>query len=426
MDYRLKADSRKLKTLNLMRNIFTIALLLMIFSWCPTVYSKGIRIAFIGDPQVDSWEELDYARKSVYKELRLRKDLDLVLVLGDIVNENPQLMLPSKESLDSLKCPYFCVPGNHDDLLSYKKVFGYADTSFVFARRGVSLNVILMDNATGHKNGSFDESQMTWLASVLKSAPKVDRTLLLTHVPISHSKDKASFGKILSECTDLEKVLLISGHTHTVSRSNINLGGVEVEEIIGGAACGTWWRGEKEKAFEGVCGMRADSAMIPHALMSCGSRRGYFVGDFNSRGDYKLDYKLIGRKRRLRTSVFVEGDSLYVNVYGGHVDAMVEASWGRASYLCRRSERPALECRAIISLNSGLTRSERREMGSDYIPMLRRKSTHVWVCPSSAANIPGSPEKAPKARLKGKVRIRYYDDHMRFSQRIRPCVSPLK
>ena len=78
-----------------------------------------IRVAFVGDPQVDNEQELSYARKSVYSELRSRHDLDMVVVLGDLVNDKVNLLAPSVASLDSLSVPWFCVPGNHD-----KDVYG--------------------------------------------------------------------------------------------------------------------------------------------------------------------------------------------------------------------------------------------------------------------------------------------------------------
>ena len=78
------------------------------------VAGRPLRVALVGDPQVNSQAELDYARRSVYRELRERGDLDLVLVLGDLVNEKTELIAPSEASLDSLGCPWLRVNGNHD------------------------------------------------------------------------------------------------------------------------------------------------------------------------------------------------------------------------------------------------------------------------------------------------------------------------
>lgn len=39
-----------------------------------------LRVALVGDPQVDNATEMWYARKSIYRELAKRKDLDLCLL----------------------------------------------------------------------------------------------------------------------------------------------------------------------------------------------------------------------------------------------------------------------------------------------------------------------------------------------------------
>ena len=66
-----------------------------------------LKVAFVGDPQVDDSTELLYARKSVYRELRERKDIDMAIFLGDIVNDSMELLEQSRESMDSLAYPYF-------------------------------------------------------------------------------------------------------------------------------------------------------------------------------------------------------------------------------------------------------------------------------------------------------------------------------
>ena len=78
------------------------------------VPAQKIRVAFVGDPQVDSETELSYARRSVYRELRERKDVDLAIFLGDLVNDKPELLEPTRATLDSLPYAWACVPGNHD------------------------------------------------------------------------------------------------------------------------------------------------------------------------------------------------------------------------------------------------------------------------------------------------------------------------
>jgi len=146
----------------------------------PSSYSRPLRVAFVGDPQADGMRQLEYCRKTVYKELRERKDLDLVIVLGDLVNDDVSLLEPTKASLDSLPCPWFCVPGNHDrdvypvidgrkrprDISTYRKVIGYEDTTFV---KGGIRFILMNDVRLGGKEyeGGFRDSQKVWLAEAL-------------------------------------------------------------------------------------------------------------------------------------------------------------------------------------------------------------------------------------------------------------------
>lgn len=53
---------------------------------------RVLRVALVGDPQVDDSTEMGYARRSVYRELRWRRDLDMCIFLGDLVNDNMSLL----------------------------------------------------------------------------------------------------------------------------------------------------------------------------------------------------------------------------------------------------------------------------------------------------------------------------------------------
>ena len=107
----------------------------------PSSYSRPLRVAFVGDPQADGMRQLEYCRKTIYTELRERKDLDLVIVLGDLVNDQIDLLEPTKASLDSLPCPWLCVPGN---------VTQFAAKDSLSAILSVHPNILVMSGHT-HK-----------------------------------------------------------------------------------------------------------------------------------------------------------------------------------------------------------------------------------------------------------------------------------
>ena len=270
--------------------------------------------ALVGDPQVDNPVEMGYARRSIYRDLRSRRDLDLCIFLGDLVNDNMSLLPESLSVIDSLPFQSFMVPGNHDrdvyrgakssgsmsrprDLSTWRKLVGYVDTSFV---RG-NVRFIMMNNvrhaAAGMTDyvGGFTEKQKHWLDSVLvtdvarggkMSRGSVDRsrrpsrgkvtpalTILATHIPFSQMKGRDSVLALIPEHT---RILYVSGHTHFVSRDD------SIPEVIAGATCGSWWRGVK------------DSDGVPYALQSCGAPRGYFVAEISRDGDYRLRYRCVG------------------------------------------------------------------------------------------------------------------------------------
>ena len=385
---------------------------------------RVLRVALVGDPQVDDSTEMGYARRSVYRELYRRRDLDMCIFLGDLVNDNMSLLPESVGVVDSLPYQCFMVPGNHDrdvyrgpksssyrprDLSTWRKVVGYVDTSFV---RG-NVRFVLMNNVRHSDSGmtdyvgGFTDKQKHWLDSVLNrgvgetSGKKLSRaerntslTILATHIPFSQMKGRDS---VLALVPDTSRLLLVSGHTHFVSRDD------SLRELIVGAACGSWWRGVK------------DSDGIPYALQSCGAPRGYFVADIHRNGTYDLSYKCIGRPASDQLSVWaVPSDStgrsyrLYINVFGGSSEGIVRISGrGRRNCACERSQMAAPEVEQVIRLNASRSRDYRKAHRDEFIPLRRKPSPHLW---QTVDLIPGP--------LPAYVNVIYRDAHMRIRQRV--------
>lgn len=354
-----------------------------------------LRVAFVGDPQADGCGQVVYNQRSIFKELRTRKDLDLVIVLGDIVNDNVSLLAPSIASLDSLSIPWFAIPGNHDrdivpgtprDLKTWRERVGYVDTSFV--AKGVRF--VLMNNVRtkGLRDyeGGFREAQKSWLDSLVRESAKVKRLVLATHIPVSEMTGRDSLMNILAPVA--RKTTLFCGHTHTVKRHHLESG---MDENICGAACGSWWRGVK------------DENGLPYALMRCGSPRGYFIADFKGKG-YSLDYKPVFRKDRASaTIVDSTAHIVAVNIFGGSEEGRVEyrsagsRKWKEAS----KSERVAPEVVKVSDWNHSKTKAYRKAHKEEFIPMILRPSPHLWEITDTTSS-PGSV-----------VRIHYKDAHMK-------------
>ncbi len=387
----------------------TLFLLILLFLTL-TVDARGLRVAFIGDPQVDDLTELEYARRSIYAELKQRKDLDLVIILGDLVNDRTDLISPSKESLDSLPCPWSAVPGNHDfdvyedkerlrDLSTWKQTIGYKDTTFVhYGVRFILMNDVIYLKDRGY-DGGFNPEAVAFMDSVLVNTPTRSQVVLCTHIPVSHTKECKRIYELFSEH---KNVLYVSGHTHSVSRHYIPAGAMLHEEIIAGAASGSWWRGVK-----GPDG-------IPYALQNCGAPRGYFVVDF-LRNRIKTTYTPLSEEYGLSARISDIGDKklLIINVFGGNKAGDVQVRIpGMGRMLLKRTDSVAPEVLDIIAFNKSLTADERRKRRSDIIPLRRIRSPHLWET-----------EVPSDIVLPEKIRIIYSDRTMKFRTKVPVTLS---
>ena len=441
---------------------------------------RVLRVALVGDPQVDNPVEMGYARRSIYRDLRGRRDLDLCIFLGDLVNDNMSLLPESLNIIDSLPFQSFMVPGNHDrdvyhgskssgsmsrprDLSTWRKSVGYVDTSFV---RG-NVRFIMMNNVRHAEAGmtdyvgGFTEKQKHWLDSVLVTdvtrGRKMSRgsvarsrrpslgkvtpalTILATHIPFSQMKGRDSVLALVPEHT---RMLYVSGHTHFVSRDN------SIPEVIAGATCGSWWRGVK------------DSDGVPYALQSCGAPRGYFVAEIRRDGDYRLRYRCVGRDDEV--SVWgvreegeigaadgrsvreqggdVEGDGgvyrLYVNVFGGAPDGVVKVRGPRRWRIVSRGDGAhdganaqgfSRKKRDLVCERSAKTAPEVEQviefnasMSREYRKSHRDEFIPLRRKPSThlwqTTDLISSP-------LPVYVNVVYRDSHMRFRQRVPVTVT---
>ena len=390
---------------------------------CLPMQAQHLRVAFVGDPQVDNETELGYARKSIYRELRERKDLDLVVILGDLVNDDVRLLEPSKATLDSLPCPWTVVPGNHDrdyyipkkgriisidgkvdekrprDMATFTRVFGGPDTTFVLG----GIRFVMMDDVrrlgqNGYEGG-FREDQKKWLRKVLEDTPQDMLAVLSVHIPFREFKAQDSLAAVLRTHP---KLLMMTGHTHSAARGRFALpGGPQVEEVLAGATCGTFWRGRK------------DENGIPEARMVCGAPRGYYLADFQKNGKYTLDYKRVGSPQEERLSAWQDGKGkLLLNIYGGSTEGNVSVKIpGMKGWLpVPRREEPAPEVLAIVEFNKTLGRKGRIN-NPLYCPLRTADSPHVW-----SVTLPKS--------FTGSVKVRYSDPSLSFTTTIRPRMLP--
>jgi hypothetical protein len=174
------------------------------------------------------------------------------------------------------------------------------------------------------------------------------------------------------------------------------------EEIIAGAASGSWWRGVK-----GPDG-------IPYALQNCGAPRGYFVVDF-LRNRIKTTYTPLSEEYGLSACILDIGDKklLIINVFGGNKAGDVQVRiTGMGRMLLKRTDSVAPEVLDVIAFNKSLTADERRKRRSDIIPLRRIRSPHLW-----AVELPSD------LVLPENVKVVYSDRAMKFRAKVPVSVS---
>ena len=193
------------------------------------------RVTLVCGPAVQNPEQLDCARKGLYRSLRERADIHQIIFMGDMVMDDASLLSPTLATLDSLSCPWFCVPGDGDrnfyrpatslrpgghlpsrerDFVTWQAVMPSSDTSWIaWNIRWIILNNIRTIPRTEAQTlkaqgkelyvgndftGGLNERQKNWLENLLIRAPERQWIVICTHLPLSQCAGADSLAAILS------------------------------------------------------------------------------------------------------------------------------------------------------------------------------------------------------------------------------------
>lgn len=296
---------------------------------------KDFTVNVIGDVQVGNLQELDYASRTLWPELMADSVAAFNLWLGDLANNNVGIYPRLRSMIDMLPVQSWTMVGNHDrdaDTVRTRQTASFARSFgapvYAFSEGDVTfivLNNVYGDGARSYR-GRLDDRQLRFVANLMKILPRNRRIVLTAHIPLAHISNRDDLLALLEGRGD---VLALTGHMHAVSRNFLHGPGVTVHELVGGAACGFWWVGEKD--WEG----------IPSALMQCGTPKGYFRMDFTPE-DYTFSYKATSQDDTRQATVWVAGidtiqahipdlrdlgrGEVLVTVYGGCDSTMVTAT----------------------------------------------------------------------------------------------------
>ncbi|USD26069.1 calcineurin-like phosphoesterase C-terminal domain-containing protein [Flagellimonas marinaquae] len=343
---------------------------------------KRFKVLAVGDIQVGDTTEMLQAGNSVLRELVNRKDYDMSIYLGDLVNDVPTLFQPLKTMMNGNQIPMWTVYGNHDRDFSvapqkqpnaYNRHFG-PDTYAFFKNEVlfIILNSIYPEGKFGY-NGIYDEHQLNFLRNILAEIEHDRPIVIAQHIPLVGMENKNDVVQLLDP---FKKVLFLSGHTHTVFRNYITTpSGNTIHELTAGAVSGHWWTGQR--SWEGV----------PLALMHCGTPKGYFEVEFNE-GDYVVNYKGVGLPKTKQMSVWLgdyndaptsflsKDDNIYINVYVGSDSTAIDLDINGL---------PVVKVEKVNELDPFVAYIKRmqKEGGtpdnlSKKSPYLRKKSNHLW------------------------------------------------
>ncbi len=277
-------------------------------------YKNNFKIAVSGDTQPYSNNEVGYVRDSLANELAARKDLEFLIIEGDVMGDDLGLYPRFKKILSAAKVPVYFVPGNHDldfdaksdanSFDTFKREFGPTYYSFDIGEvHFVVLDNVRypctpeLDNVDGKHdfcndpenrptyNGVIDEAQMEWLANDLANVPEHKLIVLNLHIPIvtftdmyatKHQTDNAQW---LYDLIGDRPAVSLTGHTHTLEnflpgeyyegwQESLGLGATPFPQIVTGASSGSWWSGD------------LDEYNLPMSIQRLGAPRGYLILEF--------------------------------------------------------------------------------------------------------------------------------------------------
>ena len=301
------------------------------------------RVLVFGDPQVESANDVDYFRRDIVLPLVGNHDASLGITLGDLVDDQPELLPAVKAATAELGIPWLHAPGNHDvdpDAISDAASLGHFHRAIgpdTFARQTALANIAVLDDVIvlpGQKPGyigGLREDQFAFLERWLPTLQK-DRLLVLAmHIHLFDEDDRDSFRdadreRLFALLQSFPHVLVLTAHSHTQRHVFHDAatgwhGPAPLHEYNVGAACGSYWSGAE------------DAQGIPDATMPDGTPNGYAVLTLKPRGEYALawhvardpDDRQIGlhAPKVLRRGAYPAW-GVFANVYMGMDDTRVE------------------------------------------------------------------------------------------------------
>ncbi|OUU74277.1 MAG: hypothetical protein CBC29_09120 [Methylococcaceae bacterium TMED69] len=162
---------------------------------------------------------------------RKEHEFDLVIVTGDLsmdgsINSYNWLKL----QLDSLETPYHVLPGNHDNLINLKDIFGLKVEPYPDLVQFQHWNILLLNTLKKESvHGSLGKRQLALLADYLERGQDRKTAIFMHHPAIevgSNWLDKINLKEGRDNFIELTEQyhvdLVVAGHVHQESESILN------------------------------------------------------------------------------------------------------------------------------------------------------------------------------------------------------------
>lgn len=202
-----------------MKRIFFTLLACWSTFWAHSAQAQqAFRIAQLTDLHVHGDRPaLEDLRRSV-SDINAQPDIDLVLVSGDITEDGSTAdLLRAKSVLDSLRVPYYAIPGNHETKWSesgatafYTRV--WKDSRFSFAHKGYHFLGFNSGPVLRMADGHVPPQDLAWLREQLGRLDKAAPLVVVTHYPLDEGVD--NYFEVIDLLRPYNVRFVLCGHGH--------------------------------------------------------------------------------------------------------------------------------------------------------------------------------------------------------------------
>jgi len=201
---------------------------IFLFICSVTVYANFIaaqdaknpfRFALVTDThlkQTDARNEVTL--RQTVKDLNNQNNLDFVIVAGDVADKGDRpSLLKAKQLLDSLKMPYYAMPGNHDTRYC-KTTTSTFDSVFVqhhfsFTHKGYFFIGFNTGQGNSNNRGRVNPQEFNWIDKQLSKIPSQQPVVAITHFPIVTIQVDDS-AQIVNHLLKYTTKAILGGHYH--------------------------------------------------------------------------------------------------------------------------------------------------------------------------------------------------------------------